>query len=158
MDCDELLTVRDPSEGDLREVATRYRDARYWANELNRIADDLEMELSARMEADEVPVSGVGLLVRRTERRSTWKDEHASADFRRHVGQAVIHKIALDVATGELDPVKRNVATVTVDLMFDVVPAFSSVKAPGRKLGIEVEEYRVISEVYRVSLEEVLEP
>lgn len=157
MDCDELLTARDPTEGDLAELASRYRDARHWANQLTGIADDLEAELAARMETSEVHIRGVGLLVRRAERRSTWRDEHASADFRRDVGQAVVHKVAVDIATGELDPVKRNISQFTVETMFEVIPAFSSVKAPGRKLGIDVEEYRVVSEVQKVILEEVFE-
>ena len=153
MDCQTLLDLGDPTDGSLDELAERYLAARALANEFTAIGDAIELELAARMETDEVPVRGVGVLVRGAEKRSAWRDKHASAEFRYQTGLAVVREIALDIATGELEPVKRNVAQATVDLMLDVIPAFSSVKARGRALGIHPDEYRTVSEVYRVTVD-----
>lgn len=153
MDCMSLLGLADPTEGSLVDLAARYRAAREWARDFSEIADAIELELAPRMEDDTVAVDGVGTLVRTLEKRTAWKDRHASAEFRRYVADMVVREIALDVASGELEPVKRNVATATVDLMLDVLPAFSSVKARGRQLGIDTEDFRSTSEFYRVGIE-----
>lgn len=152
-DCQSLLDLRDPTEGTLDELATRYRAARELARAFTDIGDAIELDLVARMESDEVRVPRVGMLVRQPYRSSSWRDGHASAEFRREVGQTVVKAIALDLATGELEPVKRNVAEATVALMLDVIPAFSSVKARGRALGLHPEDYRTTSEVLRVNID-----
>lgn len=153
MDCQTLLDLVDPTDGSTDELAERYLAARALANELTAIGDAIELELAARMETDEVAVAGVGVLVRRPEKRSAWRDKHASAEFRYQTGLAIVREIALDIATGELEPVKRNVAQATIDLAFEVIPAFSSVKARGRALGIHPDEYRTSSEVYKVTID-----
>lgn len=155
MDCTSLLGMIDPTEGSLDELARRYRAAREWARDFHDIADMIELELAARMESDALAVDGVGMLIRTLEKRSTWRDRHASSDFRRYVADTVVREIALDVATGELEATKRNVATATVDLMLDVLPAFSSVKSRGRKLGIDPDDFRTTSEVYRVAVDDM---
>jgi hypothetical protein len=153
MDCQSLLDLGDPTEGTLDELARRLAMARILASLLTDIGDAIELDLAARMEDDEVRVPHVGVLVRSREKRSSWRDSYASAEFRREVGQAVIKEIALDIVTGELEPVKRNVAEATVALMFDVIPAFSSVKARGKALGVHPSDYRIESEVTRVTID-----
>lgn len=153
MDCQTLLDLGDPSDGTTDELAERYLAARALANEFTAIGDAIELELAARMETDELRVPGVGVLVRSPEKRSAWRDKHASAEFRYQVGLAVVREIALDIATGELEPVKRNVAQATVDLLFDVVPAFSSVKRRGHSLGIHPDDYRTSTEIYKVTID-----
>lgn len=153
MDCTTVLGMLDPTDGTLPELAQRYRAAREWARDFTDIADMIELELAARMEHDAEAIDGVGMLVRSLEKRTAWRDKTSSADFRDHVADMVVKEISLDVATGELEPVKRNVAAATVALMLDVVPAFSSVKARGRQLGIEMDDFRTTSEVYKVNIE-----
>lgn len=158
MDCSSLLALDDATIGDLDELARRYQAARAYCAALADIADGIEIELAARMETDEVTIPGIGVLVRKAEKRSAWRDEYASRDFRSAVAKAVVNKVALDIATGELDPVKRNISQVTVDTLYDVIPAFSTIKSPGRRLGIHPEEFRTQSTVYRVAVDDGGEP
>ena len=88
--------------------------------DLDRMIETLKAELAARMEDDIVPVPGLGVLYRGYTRRSEWRDENASADFRKDVGEAIVSKIALDLSTGELDPAKRNLARAEMKVMRDV--------------------------------------
>jgi hypothetical protein len=150
---DDLLALgEDCIDGDTPELARRYRLALEAGAALRQLVDDLSDELAARMEADQVRVPGVGMLERKRERRSTWLHEHSSVEFRKAVGDTAVNRIALDVGTGELDPVRRNIGRAVVDLLWEYVPSFSSVKAAGKRDGIDVDQFRTTSYVERVEL------
>ena len=150
---DDLLALgEDCIDGDTPELARRYRLALEAGAALRQLVDDLSDELAARMEADQVRVPGVGMLERKRERRSTWPHEHSSVEFRKAVGDTAVNRIALDVGTGELDPVRRNIGRAVVDLLWEYVPSFSSVKAAGKRDGIDVDQFRTTSYVERVEL------
>jgi hypothetical protein len=150
---DELLAMPDFTEGTLAECAQRLRDARQARDALTEVVNMLEMELPARMESESVEVPNVGVLRKARVTTSTWSDENAAHDFRERVAQVAIEKIALNVATGELDPVVRNVGRAIVDKLWDYVPSFSTVKAQGKRDGIDVEEYRSFTHSTKVVID-----
>jgi len=139
---DELLAMPSVTEGTLVECAQRLRDARMARVALDEVIAMLEMELPARMEDDSIEVPGVGVLRRQRKRSTTWADERAAGEFRKLVADTAINKVALNVATGELDPTIRQVGRAVVDKLWEYVPSFSSVKAAGKHDGIDVDEYR----------------
>jgi hypothetical protein len=117
----------------------------------------LEMELAARLETDITALPGVGVVRRGYTRRSEWRDAHSSADLRADVGTAIAQHVALDVGTGEIDPLRRNIAKATVDAMYEVLPSFSSVKAPAKKYGIQIGDYRRFTDQPVVTVDPVEE-
>jgi hypothetical protein len=105
------------------------------------------------METDRVTVPHVGWLRRVPTKRSEWRDERSAEDFRHAIAETVVREIALDLATGEVDPVKRNIARATINEMYDIIPSFSDVKARGRRLGIDVSDFRSYSTVMKVEFD-----
>jgi hypothetical protein len=114
---------------------------------------DIELSLIDSMEEDEVIVTGVGKLVRSRASSAVWKDKESSKRLRDDLAAAVAQEIALDVATGEMDPMKRNVALATLRLAYEAIPSFATVKVAGRdRLGIDIFDYRVYTSYHTVSL------
>lgn len=151
---DALLAMGDAAtSGETREVAERYRVALEASAALRSLVDDLNDELAARMETDDLEVRGVGRLERRKERRSTWLHEHSAVEFRKEVGETAVNRIALDPVTGEIDDGRRRIGRAVVAQLWEYVPAFSGVKAAGKRDGIDVDQYRTTSYVDRVHLE-----
>jgi len=120
---------------------------------LNDAIRDIELSLIDSMDEDELTIPAIGLLKREEKSTSTWRDGDAGRRMREHLAAAVAAEIALDVATGELDPMKRNVAMATMRAAYDAIPSFSSLKVAGRqRLGIDVGDYRRTSTYYTVTL------
>lgn len=161
MNVADLLTLaenKDVTDGELRELAERLVIANTAVDRLREIVVQLEMELAARVERDVTPVAGVGIVYRGYTKRSEWRDENSSADLRHDLGEAVASHVALDNATGEVDSIKRNIARATVDAMFELIPAFSSVKAPAKKYGLKISNYRTFRDVAVVTITTEGEP
>lgn len=120
---------------------------------------EIETDLADRMEADEIPVPGVGVLKRTPAKREAWRFAHSSDQMREDLALAVASAVALDVASGELDQMKRNVALAAVRAAYEVIPSFSSLKTAGRKrFNLRLEDYRTSDEYYKVALEVPGEP
>jgi len=150
---DDLLALgEDAIVGETQELALRYRLALEAGSALRQIVDDLSDELAARMETETLVVRGVGRLEKKPEKRSTWLHEHSSAQFRKDVGETAIRNIAVDRVTGVVDYERMAVGRAVVAQLWEYVPAFSSVKAAGRKDGIDIDQYRSTSTVTRVEL------
>jgi hypothetical protein len=150
---DALMSMEDPTEGTFDELCWRWRDAQVWRKQLDDVIAALETDMVSRMEEDHQPVRGLGLMRRYKAKQTAWRDGSASADFRRDVGDVVVNHVAMDIATGELDPVKRNIARATVATLYEVIPAFSSVKARGQAMGIDLDQYRATTETYKIALD-----
>jgi len=151
---DDLLAMgEDAIVGETTELAQRYRLALEAGSALRQMVDDLSDELAARMETETLVVRGVGRLEKKPEKRSTWLHEHSSAQFRKDVGETAVRKVALDIATGELDPARRNIGRAVVDQLWEYLPSFSSVKAAGKRDGIDIDQYRTTTYVDRVQLD-----
>jgi len=154
----ELFLLTDPTDGSTRDLALRLRHAKDVARRLKDATDALELELAARLESDITTLSGVGIVRRGYTRRSQWRDPESSADLRHDVGEAVCKHVALDVGTGEIDPLRRNIARATVEALYDVIPAFTSVKQPAKRYGIQIDEYRRYQDVPVITVEPEEEP
>lgn len=141
----ELLTLaetEDVTDGELADLARRLSTAEQALEQLRLVASVLSSEISARVEVDITPVPGVGVIQRGYTRRSNWRHESSAAELRTHIGEAIVRAISLDIATGELDPAKRNISRATIEALWDILPSFSSVKQPAHRYGIRIGEYR----------------
>jgi hypothetical protein len=120
---------------------------------LNDAIRDIELSLIDSMEEDELVVPAIGVLKREEKSTSSWRDGDAGRRMREDLASAVAAEVALDVATGELDQMKRNVAMATMRAAYEAIPSFSSLKVAGRtRLGLDIGDYRRVSTYYSVSL------
>jgi hypothetical protein len=142
------------TEGGMFDLALRLDRVNALAEILNKVKGYLETELADRMEADDVPIHGVGLLHRAPAWRSTWRTKDSGNQMREDLARAVATQVALDVATGDVDQMKRNVALHALRTAYEVIPSFSSLKVAGaRRLGLDESDYRERSQYYTVKLE-----
>lgn len=142
------------TEGPVNDRAMRLDRALALVQMLKDGIRDIELSLIDSMEEDEVIVPGVGKLVRQRSSSSTWRDKDASKRLRDDLAAAVAADIALDVATGEYDPMKRNVALAAIRVAYDAIPAFSSLKVAGRdRLGLSIGDYRAFTDYYVIGLD-----
>jgi len=149
----QWIDLPDPTEDETAVLAQRMRDADTLARLLKDARAALSDELAARLELDITSFPGIGVVHRGYTRRSEWRDENSSTDLRRAVGEAVTAGVALNIETGELDPRRRNIARATVQALYDIIPSFSSVKAPAKRYGIDIEDYRRWTEVAVVTVD-----
>jgi len=141
------------TEGTVSELALRLDRLSGLVTKLTEIKSWLEIDLVDRMEADEVPIAGIGRLVRSKFVSSGWKYDGAGEQLRNDLANAVAADVALDVATGEVEPMKRNVALAAIRAAYEAIPAFSSLKAAGpKRFGVKISDYRNYSDAYRVNL------
>lgn len=147
MTVDELLGLEAPADGETSELAERLRVIQDAVRALYEIKAQIIMELAARMEDRVVPVDGVGLLVRNYKVQSSWKDRDASEMLRHDIREAVVKRYAVNQLNGDVDPGVRNLVRQVVDDLWEVVPSFSSVKRPARRMGIDIRDYRTFTEV-----------
>ena len=149
---DELLAMDAPSEGTIDELGMRLRDLYAVVEQARDLIAVIESDLIARMEGDLAVVPHVGVFERSLARTSRWRDKTASADFRRDVFAAIVDEVAVDKVTGDRDQLRANVARLVMQQVDDALPAFSSLKASGRKrLRIDVDQYREFDESYKLT-------
>ena len=74
---------------------------------------------------------GLGHVVRAETSRSTWSSDSAPERLRDDLARAVADDVAIDIATGEIDPMKRNVALHALRAAYEAIPSFSSIKQAG---------------------------
>lgn len=153
---DDLLNIDEDAwtEGTLDEVALRL----YRLQSLGRICEHLaaacEQTVIDSMETDSMTVTGLGKVTRVEKTSSAWNGEHASARLRDDLTQAVATNIATDIATGDIDPVKRNIARAAMNLAFEAIPSFSSLNKPGReRLGLHIGDYRTYATSYKIAID-----
>lgn len=116
--------------------------------------EQIEESLIPSMVDDVVPVAGVGRLVREEKWSSTWRTGNSSQQMRDDLAAAVATSVALDVATGDIDQMKRNVALAALRVAYRAIPSFSSLNKAGREeLGLHIGDYRASNSYYRVTLQ-----
>ena len=143
------------TEGNVVDLGRRLMHLRQLTDLVRNTTLDIEEALAASMENDIVELPGVGRALRSETHTSTWRTDSASEQMRDDLARAVANSVSTDIATGEIDPMKRNVATATMRLAYEVIPSFSSLKQAGRKrLGLQIGDYRSYDTRYAVKIEE----
>lgn len=141
-------------EGPLQDVGLRLYRLQVMANRVRRLIEAIETDVAGRMERDTADLGPFGLMRRSMVTSSTWRDESAAERMRDDLAVAVAQQVAIDVGTGEIDPVKRNVAMATMRAAYEAIPSFSTLKQAGRtRLGLHIGDYRSYFDRYRVVVE-----
>ena len=142
------------TEGPLADVALRLHRLRVLIELLGDRANQCELTLVDSMEGDTAVVPHVGVVRREEKVSSAWNSQHASARLRDDLTQAVANSIATDIGTGDIDPMKRNIARATMNLALQAIPAFSSLNKAGReRLGLHIGDYRTYATHYKIAIE-----
>lgn len=142
------------TEGTIDEVALRLHRLRVFIEFLGERAAWCEQQLVDAMPEDTMTVQFVGPVHRVERSGSAWKTKTSGEQMRSDLKRAVADSIAVDVATGDMDPMKRNVARATMDLAFEVIPSFSSLGKAGReRLGLHITDYRDFSTSYKIAID-----
>lgn len=142
------------TEGTLTDRAFTLHRLTVLQAEARKITDALQEELAPAMTDDTVAIDGLGWLRREEVTREAWKDGGANERMRDDLARSVADSVSLDVATGELDPMKRNVAIAALRAAYDAIPSFSSLKVAGRRrFGLHLSDYRDYTTGYKVSVE-----
>jgi hypothetical protein len=140
------------TDGTIEERGLRLHRVRALAGLLDVIANALEESLSGSMEYDRMRMP-YGELIREETKRERWTDEGASDRLRDDLAEAVAVDIAMDVATGEIDPLKRNIAIAAMRAAFVAIPSFSSLKLDGRRrFRLDLRDYRETLTGYKVTV------
>jgi len=143
------------TEGSHFDLAVRLDRIEHLIALLQERREWLQLTLADSMESDE-EVTPVGVLRRHEKERSTWRFPEAGRQMREDLAAAVAHEVALDVGTGEVDPVKRNVALHALRTAYEAIPSFSSLKVTGlKRFRLRLEDYRSKETYYSVSLETI---
>lgn len=143
------------SEGLLPELAQRLDIIDTVLAALGIMREALTIELAARMEADEIEVPGVGYLTR-IERTSsgTWKYDGAREQMFSDLKGALASRLAVDPATGEVNPALRRLITLTVDEMLEAISVGNPKAAFRKRYGLDPHDYRTAGDVtgYKVAV------
>ena len=123
---------------------------------IDDLTDQINESLIGDMEGDVVDVPGMGRLHREEVTSSAWSDSHARERMQDDLTQAVARVVARDVATGEVNPMKRNVAIHTMRTALAAIPSFSTLLKAGRtQLGLHIDDYRTYATHYKVTVEAI---
>ena len=140
--------------GTVAELARRSQELRRLQAIIRKADKAIEDILVGSMETDTVDIHGVGRITRQEKTQSSWRDGSASERMRDDLARAVAQTIAIDVATGEIDTSKRNIAMATMRTAYEVIPSFSNLLKAGReRLGLFIGDYRAYSTHYTISIE-----
>lgn len=143
----------DWTEGTVDELGLRLHRVRVLQVVLHRIGQDISDTLVASMTEDAMAFPG-GQLHREPAGTSAWVHDGASERMRDDLARAVANDVALDVATGEVDPMKRNIALRALRTAYEVIPSFSTLKVAGRRrLGLRIDDYRSFGTSYKITIE-----
>lgn len=115
---------------------------------------DMSDAMALKMDFELLDVPGYGWLKKVPTETSRWKDKNSSTDLREDIKSAVVASVAMDIGTGELDPVKRNIARATADRLMSILPQPNAVLKEGKNYGIDIRDYRDYTQTYRVAFAE----
>lgn len=144
------------TEGTTAEIAMRLAEIRSILGNLRSVEDELIEELSARMEDDQVAITGVGMVSRKPRTSSTWIDEDSRERMMEDSIRAMIQRTCVDPATGEIHPPLARVASEIWRLTTESFSFVADPKSAFRKvLGLAPDEYRSKRVTgYNISIEE----
>lgn len=150
----ELVPLNSATTGTIGEYAQRLDMCRRILQSATLIRNALEVAIAEAM-PENTMVEGGLRIVRERANRSAWKDAHASERMRTDIEHLVASRLALDVGTGEVDAERRNIISHAIhELLTDVLPAPSTMKAGARKYGLRLADYRDYSPGFTIRLTE----
>jgi hypothetical protein len=119
---------------------------------LARVAATLNDSVGADMPANDVETEW-GMLHREPRKSASWIDETSRDRLLDDLKVGIANELSLNVATGEHDPMIRNVALRTVETVYDMISVSDPKAAARRRLGIALDEYKAIRESgYKVTI------
>lgn len=128
----DLVETDAICEGTVNDVAQNYADALRLKAVAQQAIDACTESLLDRLEDDQTNIAGLGSFARTTTNRKRNRYEDSAERMRSALIESVARHIAFDVATGEIEPMKRNVARAAVDLATQHA-SLSSLKQSARK-------------------------
>lgn len=151
------VNEEDWTHGTLTELGLRLHRLRAMQAFLQELIAEIEESAAADMETETMDIPGLGRLRREEKTSESWRAENSGAQMRDDLAVAVAQSVAMDNATGEIDPMKRNVAMAAMRLAYEAIPSFSTLKVAGRsRLGLHIGDYRSFTDAgYAVKVEAV---
>jgi len=141
-------------EGSVFERVIRLDRAKTAAFVMKEAIAAIELSLIDSMDEDEMTFPGIGRVTRSEKLTTKWRDPGSGERMREDLAFAAASSVAVDVATGEVDPMKRNVALAAIRTAYEAIPSFNNLKVAGRKrLGLKMDDYLAYDSHYVVKLE-----
>lgn len=139
----EEIDLAQSSEGSLEELARRIDLIQQSEALLRAFRDEISELLGSGMEADEIPVDGLGLLRRKARLSSSWLGDESRERMHSDALMAIVNRVATDPSSGEIHANLARVAAETWRLTSDAFSLGADPKAAFRKvLGLNPDEYR----------------
>jgi hypothetical protein len=139
----KIISFESLTEGTLPELAQRLDMCQSLTSVLKYMTDALQEDIAARMEDDSTTITGVGVVQRKAKTSSTWIDDTSRERMMEDSIRAIIRRVAVDPATGEMHAPLANVAREVWRLTQDSFSFTADPKSAFRKvLGLAPDEYR----------------
>lgn len=153
------LATDEVTEGTTAQVAHRLSAIREAIAVLRDADDLLSDDLAARMEDDQVVITGVGSLRRKARTSSTWIDDSSRERMMEDAIRAIIQETCVDPATGEIHGPLAQVARTVWRLTHDSFSITADPKVAFRRaLGLSPDDYRAKRVTgYTISIEQETE-
>jgi hypothetical protein len=147
----DLIPLDAATTGSLGDYAQRLDLVRRVIEVATVLRNHLELAVIEAMPTKHETAGGLRI-VREPQPRSTWKDNGSSAQMRNDIEREVATKLAMDYATGDVDPERRNLIMHAIHELWDVLPAPSMMKASSRRFGLRIGDYRNFTTGYSIKL------
>lgn len=135
---DEQIT-----DGALEALAHRLETAQQLSQQVKNMIDLLTDAISSQMEQDVAAIAGLGVVQRKPRTSSTWIDEASKERMMDDAISAIIRRVAIDPASGEIHAPLANCAREVWRLTQDSFSFTADPKVAFRKvLGLAPDEYR----------------
>lgn len=139
----EQIPFDNYTEGTLKELAQRLDLCYRISAQIRNITDALQDDIAARMEDDVASITGVGVIQRKPRTSSTWLDDDARERMMEDAISAIIRRVAIDPASGEIHGSLANVAREVWRLTQESFSIGADPKVGFRKvLKLAPDEYR----------------
>ena len=139
----EMLMPDAATDGTLAELTQRLDLCNRISGQIRSLTEALQEDIASRMEEDVASIAGIGIVQRKPRTSSTWIDDTSRERMMDDAISAIIRKVAVDPASGEIHGPLANVAREVWRLTQDSFSFTADPKAAFRKvLGLAPDEYR----------------
>ena len=139
----QMMNEETLAAGSLDELVRRLEVMHRTAARVKDLTDALTEQIASRMEANETAIAGVGVVQRKPRTSSTWLDDTSKERMMDDAISAIIRRVAVDPATGEVHAPLANTAREVWRMTQDAFSIGADPKVAFRKvLGLQPDEYR----------------